>query len=127
MLSVEIALYAILTYFAASKTVDFVIDGIEEFLAVTIISDKSEDIRLKIIETMGRGCTIFKGKKGFAARGETLKETDIVYTVITRLEMSKLTAEIQIIDPGAFITMHSVKDTRGGMVKKKPLKKISRK
>lgn len=60
LLSTEIALYAILTYFSASKTVDFVIDGIEEFMGVNIISDKSEEIRLAIVEKMGRGCTIFK-------------------------------------------------------------------
>ena len=85
ILSIEVALYAILTYFAASKTVDFVINGIEEYMGVTIISRMSEDIRLAIIEKMGRGCTIYQGKKGFARRGEVLISTDIVFTVITRL------------------------------------------
>ncbi|MEZ5044519.1 MAG: YitT family protein [Saprospiraceae bacterium] len=122
--SIEIALYAILTYYAASKTVDFVIDGIEEYTGVTIISDKSERIRLAIIHTLGRGCTIFSGKKGFAAKGEPLADTNIVYTVITRLEMSKLKTEIDKIDEDAFIIMTSVKDTKGGMIKKKPINKI---
>jgi len=63
--SMEIALYAILTYLAASKTVDFIVSGIEEYVGVTIISDKNEDIRLAIIENMGRGCTIYSGKRGF--------------------------------------------------------------
>ncbi|HOY32075.1 MAG TPA: YitT family protein [Bacteroidales bacterium] len=124
ILSVETALYAILTYFAASKTVDFIVDGIEEYIGVTIISDFSEDIRMAVIENLGRGCTLYTGKKGYAARGEKLKETDIVYTLITRLELSKLQTEVDKIDKNAFLVMHSIKDARGGMIKKRPLKKI---
>ncbi|MGE5355642.1 MAG: YitT family protein [Deltaproteobacteria bacterium] len=119
--SVEIALYAILTYFAASKTVDFVVSGIEEYVGVTIISSYSEEIRLAIIENMGRGCTIYSGKKGFGKRGEKLKETDIVYTLVTRLELSKLESEIEKIDVDAFFIMSSIKDAKGGMIKKRPL------
>jgi len=120
--SIEIALYAILTYLAASKTVDFVVTGVEEYIGVTIISDKSEEIRLTIIEKMGRGCTLYSGKKGFAKRGKPLKQTDIVYTLITRLELSKLQTEIDKIDKDAFIVMHSIKDAKGGMIKKRQLK-----
>ncbi len=125
-LSTEIALYAILTYFAASKTVDFVIDGIEEFMGITIISEKNEEIRLAIIEKMGRGCTIFKGENGFSKVGEARKPVDIVYTVITRLEMSKLKTEVDKIDKQAFLIMTSVKDAKGGMIKKKPIKKFDK-
>ncbi|MRT16409.1 YitT family protein [Vitellibacter sp. q18] len=125
-LSTEIALYAILTYFAASKTVDFVIDGIEEFMGITIISERSEEIRLAIIEKMGRGCTIFKAENGFTKNGQTRRPVDVVYTVITRLEMSKLKTEIDKIDNQAFIIMTSVKDAKGGMIKKKPLKKFDK-
>ncbi len=120
--SIEIALYAILTYLAASKTVDFVVTGVEEYVGVTIISDKSEEIRIAIIEKLGRGCTLYSGKKGFAKRGEPLKQTDIVYTLLTRLEISKLQTELDKIDKDAFIVMHSIKDAKGGMIKKRPLK-----
>ncbi len=120
-LSIEIALYAILTYIVASKTVDFVIDGIEENIGVTIISEKSEEIRLAIIRVMRRGCTIYSGKNGYAAKGQILKDIDIVFTVITRIELSKLKTVIEKIDPEAFIIMNSIKDTKGGMLKKKPL------
>ncbi|MCA1757774.1 MAG: YitT family protein [Bacteroidales bacterium] len=120
--SVETALYAILTYFTASKTVDFVVSGIEEYTGVTIISDKSEEIRVSIIENMGRGCTIYKGEKGFAPGGEVLKPVNIIYTLITRLELTKLQTEIDKIDSSAFIIMHSVNDAKGGMIKKRPLK-----
>ncbi|MBN2639996.1 MAG: YitT family protein [Bacteroidales bacterium] len=120
-LSVEIALYAILTYFAASKTVDFIVDGIEEFIGVSIVSDQSEEIRLMIIENMGLGCTLYKASRGYAFRGEKPKEVDVVFTVITRLEISKLKNEIEKIDPDAFITMNTLIDTRGGMINKKEL------
>ena len=125
-LSTEIALYAILTYFGASKTVDFVIDGIEEFMGITIISEKNEEIRVAIIEKMGRGCTIFKAENGFSKNGETRRPVDVVYTVITRLEMSKLKTEVDKIDAQAFMIMTSVKDAKGGMIKKKPIKKFDK-
>ena len=122
LLGIEVALYAILTYLAASKTVDFVIDGIEEYIGVTIVSSFSEDIRLAIIDKLGRGCTIYSGKRGFAPRGERLKNTEIIYTVITRLELTRLKTEVDKIDSEAFIIMQSIKDTKGGMIKKRPLK-----
>lgn len=125
-LSTETALYAILTYFSASKTVDFVIDGIEEFMGITIISEYSEDIRLAIVHKMGRGCTIFKAENGFTKNGLTRRPVDVVYTVITRLEMSKLKSEVGKIDSQAFIIMTSVKDAKGGMIKKKPIKKFDK-
>ncbi|MGB3180428.1 MAG: YitT family protein [Cyclobacteriaceae bacterium] len=122
--SIEIALYAILTYFAASKTADFVIDGIEEYTGVIIISDHTDGIRQAIIERMQRGCTILKGEKGFSKVGDLPAETRIVYTVITRLEVARLKTEIDKVDPNAFLIMSSVKDTRGGMIKKTAMKKI---
>lgn len=120
-LSVETALYSMITYLAASRTLDFIIEGIEEYTSVTIISSHSEEIREMIINKMGRGVTIYKGKKGFGKRGET-KDVEIVFTVITRLELNKLNTELKRIDPFAFIVMSSVKDTKGGMIKKRPLK-----
>jgi uncharacterized membrane-anchored protein YitT (DUF2179 family) len=115
--SIEISLYAMLTYLAASKTVDFVVSGIEEYVGVTIISYKTDEIRLAIIEKLGRSCTIYSGK-----RGQSLEQTDIVYTLLTRLELAKLHTEIDKIDKDAFIIMHSIKDAKGGMIKKRPLK-----
>lgn len=120
--STEVALYAILTYMAASKTVDYVVTGVEEYTGVTIISDKHEAIRVAIIENMGRGCTLYTGKKGFAKKGEDLKDTQIIYTLLTRLELSRLKTEIDKIDPGAFVVMHSIRDAKGGMIKKRPMK-----
>jgi len=121
LLSVEIALYSMVTYLSASKTLDFVIEGIEEYTGVTIISSHSDEIRQMIIKTMGRGVTIYNGKRGFGKLGEA-KNIEIVYTVITRLELSRLNAEIEKIDTNAFVVMSSVKDTKGGLIKKRPLK-----
>lgn len=121
LLSVETALYSILTYLVASKTIDFLVEGIEEYTGVTIVSSHSEEIRLMIIEKMGRGVTVYNGKRGYGKHGEAIN-TDIIYTVITRLEITKLQTEIQKIDPNAFTVMSSVKDTKGGMIKKRPLK-----
>ncbi|MCM4166817.1 hypothetical protein KCTC52924_01670 [Arenibacter antarcticus] len=119
-LSLEIALYSMLTYLSASKTLDFVVDGIEEYTGVTIISVRSEEIRLMITEKLGRGVTIYAGRGGYAQNG-VVKDYDILYAVITRLEISKLNTEIEKIDSNAFVVMNSVNDTRGGMIKKRAL------
>ncbi|RMZ51655.1 YitT family protein [Flavobacteriaceae bacterium PRS1] len=122
ILSIETALYAILTYLAAAKTVDFVVDGVEEYIGVTIISDKHETIRIMLIENLRRACTIYAGKGGFGKSGHSY-DKDIIYTVITRLELAKLQTEIDKIDKNAFVIMGVVKDLKGGMIKRKPLKK----
>jgi uncharacterized membrane-anchored protein YitT (DUF2179 family) len=119
-LGVEIALYSMITYLAASKTLDFIVEGIEEYIGVTIVSSHSEEIRQMIIQVMGRGVTVYSGKSGYGKRGET-RDTEIIYTVITRLELSKLTTEIEKIEPNAFVVMNPVKDTKGGMIKRRPL------
>ena len=121
VLSVETALYAILTYLSAAKTVDFVVDGVEEYVGVTIISEKHEAIRVMIIEKLRRACTIYAGKGGYGKSGDSY-DKDIIFTVITRLEMARLETEIDKIDKKAFIIMGMVKDLRGGMIKKKPMK-----
>lgn len=118
-LSIEVALYAILTYLVASKTVDFVIDGIEEYTGITIISPKSEEIKQMIIEKLGRGVTFYSGSGGYGKRGIKTHEHQILFTVITRLEIAKLQTELDAIDPNAFVVMHSIRDTKGGMIKKR--------
>lgn len=120
-LGIEVALYSMITYLAASKTLDFIVEGIDEYIGVTIISPRSSKMRRMIIDNMGRGVTVYSGKGGYGKAGET-KEVDIIYTVITRLELNKLNTEIEKIDSTAFVVMNSVKDTRGGMIKKRPLK-----
>ncbi|MBQ0786591.1 MAG: YitT family protein [Oceanihabitans sp.] len=121
VLSMETALYAILTYLSAAKTVDFVVDGVEEYLGITIISEKHEEIRIMVTEKLRRACTIYAGKGGFGVHGKSY-DKDIIYTVMTRLELAKLYTEIDKIDKNAFVTIGIVKDLKGGMIKRKPLK-----
>jgi uncharacterized membrane-anchored protein YitT (DUF2179 family) len=121
LLSFETVLYSILAYLSASKTVDFILEGIEEYTGVTIISAKNEEIRLMITEKLGRGVTIYKGSRGFVKNGHKTLDMDILYSVITRLEVTKLSTEIEKIDSDAFVIMSSIKDTKGGMIKKRIL------
>lgn len=120
-LSTEVALYSMITYFSTLKMLDFIIEGVDEYIGVTIISSHCEEIRKMIINNLGRGVTVYSGKKGYGKRGE-VNEVDIIYTVITRLEVNKLNNEIEKITPNAFVVMNTVKDTKGGMIKKKPFK-----
>ncbi len=120
LLSIESALYSMLAYLAASRTLDFVIDGIEEYTGVTIISEKHEEIATMINEKLGRGLTALQATRGYGKTGAK-HGFEVLYTVITRLEIRKLNLEIERIDPGAFVIMNSLNDTRGGMIKKKSL------
>ena len=120
LLSIEVALYSMITYMAASKTLDFIIEGIEEYIGVTIISSQSTRVKEMIIDKLGRGVTIYKGEGGYAKNGAP-KEMDIIFTVITRLEVNKLNTEIEKIEANAFIIMNGIKDIKGGMIKKRPL------
>jgi uncharacterized membrane-anchored protein YitT (DUF2179 family) len=122
LLSIEIALYSVLTYLAASRTVDFIIEGIEEYTGVTIISPKHKEIAEMITRKIGRGMTVYHGLSGYGKSGHKTAEIEIIFTVVTRLEVSRLQTEINAIDPHAFVVMHSIKDTKGGMIKKRPLK-----
>lgn len=119
--NIETAMYSMLTYLSASKTVDFIINGVEEYLGVLIISTKNEEIKKQITIELGRGVTVFKSDKGFGSRGIFDKESNILFCVVTRLEVTNLLLEIEKIDPDAFVVQHPVKDTKGGMIKKRPL------
>lgn len=112
-LGVESALYSILTYFAASKTIDFLIHGIDEYTAVIIISSKSDEIREAIINLLNRGVTIYKGRGGMSEA-----EQDILYCVVTRLEIGKVRTVVGEIDGSAFVVVHALADVEGGVTRK---------
>lgn len=118
---IETAMYSMLTYLAASKTVDFVINGIEEYISVLIVSKQADAIKNQIVAVMGKGVTVFKGEKGFGKRGESMEETKILYCVVTRLEVTKLILEVQKIDENAFVVQTNIRETKGGIIKKRPL------
>lgn len=113
VLKVEEALYSILTYVAAAKTLDFVIYGLEQFTAITIISDRSAAIRENITGTLGRGVTVFRGYGGKSGADQ-----DILYCVVTRLEIERVKALVRGLDPKAFVVIHPLADAEGGVVKR---------
>lgn len=119
LINIETAMYAMLTYLSASKTVDFIIQGFEEYIALTIISPESELIRKTLTLKLKKGVTVYKGKSGFGKRGNVDNEIDIIYTVVTRLEVHKIIDEIEKIDSKAFIVQHNINDTKGGMIKRR--------
>jgi len=115
-LSVESAMYSILTYITASKMIDLIINGIEQYTGVTIVSEQSEAIRAGITN-LGRGVTIYQGKSGFGNDGQINTARDIIFTVATRLEIPALKRRVLEIDPQAFIVQHAIEDTTGGILK----------
>jgi len=112
-LGIDSALYSMLTYFAASKTVDFLIHGVEEHTAIIIVSERSEPIRQGIIQRLQRGVTVFKGKGGL-----TDQDQDILYCVVTRLEIGRVKSVVEDYDEGAFMVVHGLADAEGGVVKR---------
>lgn len=119
-LGLPTALYSILTYFTATKTISFVIEGLEEYTAVNVISAKSEQIKHKLVMELDRGITVYKGERGFLKENfDQSYPVDIVFTVVTRLEVRKLTNMVHEIDPQAFIFTNSIKEVTGGVLKKR--------
>jgi uncharacterized membrane-anchored protein YitT (DUF2179 family) len=120
-LGIESALYSILTYLSATQTINYIVQGFDEFTSVTIVSPKSELIKNVIMRHLHRGVTIYKGERGYGKTEIAEKQVDIIVTVITRLEVQRLVARVQQIDPTAFIVTNSVSEVRGGLIKRQPL------
>ncbi len=113
LLGVQKALYSILTYVAATRTLDFILHGIDEYTAMTIVSERSADIRAAILHELGRGVTVFLGRGGLSGA-----ERDILYCVVTRLEIAKVRGIVKVSDPSAFIVVQSLTDVHGGTVRR---------
>jgi len=116
LLGVEVALYSILTYLAAARTLDFVLHGIEEYTAITIVSRASGEIAAQIMANLGRGVTVYRGRGGLS-----MEEQEILYCVVTRLEVGRVKSIVRALDQSAFITSHALADVQGGMVKHRAL------
>jgi uncharacterized membrane-anchored protein YitT (DUF2179 family) len=115
-LGIESALYSILTYIAASKTVDFLIHGIEEFTAIIIVSSHSEEIRQEIVHVLKRGVTVYMARGGLTDTAQ-----DILYCVVTRLEIGRVKSIADEFDKNAFIVVHPLADASGGITKQSVL------
>jgi uncharacterized membrane-anchored protein YitT (DUF2179 family) len=111
LLGVNQALYSIVTYFAATKTLDFILYGLDEFTSVTIISDHHAELRTRITGELGRGVTAYRGYGGLSG-----EDKHILFCVVTRLELGKLRSLVRKIDPAAFVVFHALSGAEGGVV-----------
>jgi len=110
------AMYSIIAYFIAYKTIDLVLGGLEESKSVMIMSEKSAEISEAILHRLGRGVTHFYAKGGY-----TEEDKEVLYCVVTRLELSKLKTIVFDADPDAFMTINIVNDVHGGRFDKKAI------
>lgn len=119
-LGLPTALYSILTYYTASRTITFVIEGLEEYTAVNIISAHNNVIKEKLVKEMGKGITIYKGERGFQKNSfDVSHSVDIVFTVVTRFEVRRLKNMVHKVDPQAFVYTNTIKEAAGGILKRR--------
>ncbi|APY07755.1 hypothetical protein BWZ20_05350 [Winogradskyella sp. J14-2] len=116
VLSVEVALYSILTYIVTAKVTDLIIEGFEDFIGVTIVSKKFEAIEVAITEELGTGMTLYKGTRGLGSSGKT-EDFDIIHTIVNRIDIKKLYRVVDKIDPKAFIVEFDVNTVKGGVLR----------
>lgn len=117
---IETAMYSIITYFTATRATNYVVDGIEEFTAMNIISAKQEEIKSFLVNEMGKGITVYKGERGYLPGSfEIRTDCEIIVTIVTRLEIKQIEDSVLNIDPSAFIYVNSIKEATGGILKAK--------
>ena len=117
---IETAMYSVITYFTATRATDYVVDGIEEFTAMNIISAQQEEIKSFLVNELGKGITVFKGERGYLPGSFDIKtDTQIIVTIVTRLEIKQIQDTIMKIDPKAFVYVQSIKEATGGILKAK--------
>lgn len=117
---IETAMYSIITYFTATRVTDYVVDGIEEFTALNIISSQQEEIKNFLVNELGKGITVYKGERGYLPGSFDIKtDCEIIVTIVTRLEIKQIQDAILEIDPKAFSYVQSIKEATGGILKVK--------
>jgi uncharacterized membrane-anchored protein YitT (DUF2179 family) len=124
ILGIEPALYSILTYLAAAKTIDYIVEGVEEYTGVTIISEKSAKVKRILMTKLGRGITIYKGKRSIIGKHpdiEGITDMDIIFTIVTKLEIGKVKKLVSEVDENAFIYYFPISNAKGGVLKRRPL------
>jgi uncharacterized membrane-anchored protein YitT (DUF2179 family) len=117
---IETAMYSIITYFTATRATDYVVDGIEEFTAINIISSQQEEIKNFLVNELGKGITVYKGERGYLPGSFDVKtDCEIIVTIVTRLEIKQIQDTLIEIDPKAFVYVQSIKEATGGILKAK--------
>jgi uncharacterized membrane-anchored protein YitT (DUF2179 family) len=117
VLSVEIAMYSILTYIVTAKVIDMFIEGFEDFIGIMIVSKHHKQIKSAIINELGAGMTIYKGEKGYGSSGE-MEDFDIIHTVINRIDIRKMHRVIDKVDPNAFSIEFDINHIKGGVLRR---------
>lgn len=113
---IETAMYSILVYFTAMKTSDYIVDGLEEFTALSIISKDHEAVKAVIVKDFGKAITVYKGERGYLPGSfEVRTDCDIVMTIVTRIEVHRIKKAIKQIDPKAFFYVQRIKEVKGGI------------
>ncbi|MFT4023784.1 MAG: YitT family protein [Flavihumibacter sp.] len=119
-LGIETAMYSLITYFTATRATNYVVDGIEEFTALNIITAREEEVKALLVSDFGKGITVYKGERGYLPGSFDVKtDCQIIVTIITRLEIKQLQDAILDIDPKAFMYVQSIKEAAGGILKEK--------
>jgi uncharacterized membrane-anchored protein YitT (DUF2179 family) len=114
---IEAAMYSMLTYFTAIKVTDYVVEGFEEYTALTIISKEHEKVKELIVKQFGKAISVYKGERGYLPNSFDIKhDCDIIMTVVTRLEVHRMKSAITDIDPKAFFYIQTIKEVKGGIV-----------
>lgn len=117
---IETAMYSLITYFTATRATNYVVDGIEEFTAMNIISARDEEIKNYLVNELGKGITVYKGERGYLPGSFDIKtDCSIIVTIMTRLEIKQIQDAIIRIDPHAFVFIESIKEATGGILKAK--------
>ena len=118
---IETAMYSVITYFTATRATNYVVDGIEEFTAMNIVSSQQEEIKNFLVNELGKGITVYKGERGYLPGSFDIKsDCEIIVTIVTRLEIKQIQDTLMIIDPKAFVYIQSIKEATGGILKAKP-------
>lgn len=117
---IETAMYSIITFFTATRATNYVVDGIEEYTAMNIVSSQQEEIKNFLVNEIGKGITVYKGVRGYLPDSFDIKnDCEIIVTIVTRLEIKQIQDAITTIDPKAFVYVQSIKEASGGILKAK--------
>ncbi len=111
--SIEVAMYAMLTYLCASRTVDFVVHGLDDYTSMQIISKNASIIHKILKRTHGLDVTVLNAQKGDPSRPDKAVSQPILTVVVTRLQAQQVLADVQNIDPAATVIYHHVSDVHG--------------
>jgi uncharacterized membrane-anchored protein YitT (DUF2179 family) len=116
----EVAMYSLITFFAATRATDYVVDGIEQYTSINIISSKPDEMKDYIVNELNKGITVYKGERGYLPGSFDVKsDAEIIVTIVTRLEVHNIQAGVRAIDPKAFVYVQSIKEAAGGILKPK--------